>query len=160
MHSNAWNLKSSKPQLSILERTHAQKQHLLNILTAKSRLDTRAPRPPIRHSPSAPILQQRVIQQDNHSMIRRIIKIGQGRHECPKGELSEVGRNLNTYSSLNRSIKLREIEQENSKIFSRLIMTSPTINRQQWIKRNIQTSKYKENLLRTKCNLENIQIPI
>lgn len=35
-------------------------------------------------------------------------------------------------------------------------MTSPTIKRDQWIKRDIQTSKYKENLHRGKCKLDNI----
>lgn len=159
MHSNAWNLKSNKERLSILERTHAQKKHLLNILTAKSRLDTRAPNYPLRHTPSAPSLHQRAIEQDNHSMIRRIIKISQVRQApSPRSQLAEVARKLNSYSSLNRTMRAREIEQENSKIFSRLIMTSPTIKRQQWLKRNIQTSKYKENLLRSKCNPHHIQI--
>lgn len=154
MHANVWNLKSNKERLSILERTQAQKKHLMNILTAKSRLDTHCSTR-VRHSPSAPgkLLEKRAIQESNHSMIRRIMKIGQVKPAARgPNELVEVVRNLKTYSSLNRSIRLREIEQENSKIFSRLIMTSPTIKRDQWIKRNIQTSKYKENLHRGKCN--------
>lgn len=111
MHANAWNLKSNKERLSILERTQAQKKHLMNILTAKSRLDTHAALK-LRHSPSAPtnLLHKRAIEESNHSMIRRIIKIGKVKPSArTDGDLVDVVRNLKTYSSLNRSIRLKEI---------------------------------------------------
>jgi hypothetical protein len=111
MHANAWNLKSNKERLTILERTHAQKKHLMNILTAKSRLDTHATSK-LRHSPTAPInlLQKRAIEESNYSMIRRIIKIGKVKPPTrTDGDLGEVVRNLKTYSSLNRSMRLKEI---------------------------------------------------
>jgi hypothetical protein len=129
-----------------MERTEAQKKHLINILCAKSRIDNHN-QLKVKHCASAPIniLQKRLIERNNSSMIRRIIKISQVKHSPTRSdnELTIVERNLKTYSSLNRSIRMKEIEEENSKIFSRLIMTSPTIKRDQWIKRNIQTSKYK-----------------
>jgi hypothetical protein len=109
MHANAWNLKSNKERLSILERTQAQKKHLMNILTAKSRLDTHSSAK-LRHSPSAPanLLQRRAIEESNHSMIRRIMKIGQVRNAARgPNDLVEVVRNLKTYSSLNRSMRLK-----------------------------------------------------
>jgi hypothetical protein len=118
----------------------------MNILSAKSKIDSRNPLR-VKHSPSFPVnvLQKKLIEKNNYGMIRRIVKISQERHSPTRAdsELGEVVRNLKTYSSLNRSIRMKEIEQENSKIFSRLIMTSPTIKREQWVKRNIQTSKYK-----------------
>ena len=126
MHANAWNLKGIKDRLAILERTQAQKKHLINILTAKSRVDTHCASR-LRQVPSAPtnILQKRAIQESNHSMIRRIVKIGQERALTRKsGDLSDVVRNLKNYSSMNRTMKMKEIEQENSKIFSRLIINS------------------------------------
>lgn len=61
MHSNVWNLKSSKERLEIMERTQAQKKHLMNILTAKSQINTRkAP----KHSPpiQSHILQKKLIE--------------------------------------------------------------------------------------------------
>jgi hypothetical protein len=109
MHANAWNLRTSKDRLGILERTQAQKKHLMNILTAKSRLDTQCATK-LRHAPSAPanILQRRAIEESNHSMIRRIVKIGQLKTLPRKNsDLSEVVRNLKTYSSLNRSMRMK-----------------------------------------------------
>jgi hypothetical protein len=61
MHSNVWNLKSSKERLEIIERTQAQKKHLMNILSAKSQIDTRKPQkqsPPIQSH----ILQKKLIE--------------------------------------------------------------------------------------------------
>lgn len=137
-----------------MERTQAQKKHLINILAAKSQLDNHN-RTKIKHCSSAPLnlLQRRIIQKDNQSMVCRIMRITQDKPSLTRtdSELSSVVRNLKTYSSLNRSIKMRQIQEENSKMFSRLIMTSPTISRNQWKKRNLQTSKYKENLHRGKC---------
>lgn len=81
MHSNAWNLKSNKERLSIIERTQAQKKHLLNILTAKSKLDTHNNTLKIKHCPTTPnLFQKKIIDQNNQSMIQRIIKISQLKH--------------------------------------------------------------------------------
>jgi hypothetical protein len=78
MHSNVWNLKSSKERLEIMERTQAQKKHLMNILTAKSQINTR--KTP-KHSPpiQSHILQKKLIEENNLGMVKRIVKIGQGR---------------------------------------------------------------------------------
>lgn len=112
MHSNVWNLRTNKERLGIMERTEAQKKHLINILCAKSKIDTHN-QFKMKHSPSAPtnILQKKLIEKNNHSMIRRIMKINQVRHSPTRNEneLSEVVRNLKTYSSLNRSIRMKEI---------------------------------------------------
>jgi hypothetical protein len=125
---------------------------LLGILLAKTKLDTHCSLKP-RATITSPIsiYQRKFIERDNKSMNKRIVKIGRvgGKLNSSKSslELSSINphlrNNLQTYSFLNRSIKLKAIEDENSKIFSRLIRTSPTIRREQWIKRNIQTSKYK-----------------
>ncbi|EFX59853.1 hypothetical protein DAPPUDRAFT_346790, partial [Daphnia pulex] len=153
MHANAWNLRSSKERLQIMERTEAQKKHLLNILAAKSHLDNRNPTNP-KHSPSAPLalLQRKILQQDNRGMVSRIMRIAQDKPALSRThtELTSLVRNLKAYSSLNRSMRLRAIEEENCRIFSRLVSTSPTIRREQWRKSNLQTSKYKENLHRGK----------
>jgi hypothetical protein len=137
-----------------MERTHAQKKHLINILAAKSQVDNRNPSSRMKHSSSGPlgVLQRRIVEKDNQSMVCRIMRITQEKPSLSRtdSELSLL-RNLKTYSSLNRSIKLRHIQQENSKMFSRLITTSPTISRHHWSKSNLQTSKYKENLHRGKC---------
>ena len=112
MHSNVWNLRANKERLGIMERTEAQKKHLINILCAKSKIDNHN-QFKMKHSPSAPtnILQKKLIEKNNHSMIRRIMRINQVRHSPTRNEneLSEVVRNLKTYSSLNRSIRMKEI---------------------------------------------------
>ncbi len=41
MSNNIWNIKSVKERLAILDRTDAHKKHLLNIITAKSSINTR-----------------------------------------------------------------------------------------------------------------------
>lgn len=81
MHANVWNLKNNKERLEIIERTHAQKKHLINLLAAKSHLDNHNTAK-LRHASSAPLnlLQKRTIEQNNHSMVRRIMKITQEKH--------------------------------------------------------------------------------
>jgi len=61
-----------------------------------------------------------------------------------------------TYSSLKRIIKQKEIEEENTKIFSRLITTPSTLKRLNWAKSSRQTEKYKENLNRSRRISPNI----
>lgn len=155
MHANSWNLRSRKERLEILERTEAHRKHLVNIMRAKSKVDSKN-KQGLKHHNSLPgnILRRKDIAKDNESMIHRIMEINNSRAKLParpKSQLSEVGRNLKTYSSLNRTLRLREIEDQNTKMFSRLISTSPTIRREQWIKREVLTNKYKENLHRSKC---------
>jgi hypothetical protein len=77
-------------------------------------------------------------------MIQRIVKIGKS-HSDSRDSLSSrsFSKNLKTYSSLSRTIRVKEIEKENEKLYSRLLMTSPTIRRDLWARRNIETSKYK-----------------
>ena len=37
---NIWNLRKSKARLEILEKTEAQRRHLMNIMSVKSRIDS------------------------------------------------------------------------------------------------------------------------
>lgn len=77
-------------------------------------------------------------------MAKRILKINNSHPSFNASSgFNSLSYNLRTYSSLNRSIRLKEIEDENSRMYSRLMMTSPTLKREQWVKRSIQTSKYK-----------------
>jgi len=46
----------------------------------------------------------------------------------------------------------KKISEENGKMFNRLIQTSPTIKRGDWIRNNLENHRYKENLNKSKCN--------
>ena len=63
MHANMWNLKGSKERLQIVERTEAHKRHLINIICAKSKINTHNSLS-FRQSPSSPmsLYRRRVIQ--------------------------------------------------------------------------------------------------
>ncbi len=144
MHANMWNLKGSKERLQIVERTEAHKRHLINIICAKSKINTHNSLS-FRQSPSSPmsLYRRRVIQQDNRNLASKIASLSKPSFYQRQGSSLVVSRNLKVYSSLNRSIRRKEIEQENSKLFSRLIMTSPTIKRDSLVKCHLQTIKYK-----------------
>lgn len=134
---NIWNLKNSKARLEILEKTEAQKRHLINIMSAKSRVDSHTSLRPKFHITSINI-QQKKIDQDNHGMLQRLLKINKSHASLNEsGGIHSLSHNLRTYSSMNRTMRLKEIENENSRMFSRLVMTSPTLKREQWVKRNI-----------------------
>jgi hypothetical protein len=152
MHSNIWNLRGSKERLQIMERTEAHKRHLINIITAKCKISTRNSLS-FRQAPSSPIslYRRRVINEDNHNLAKKLTSLTKG-GLCERNDSSVVlSRNLKTYSSVNRNMRRRQIEEENGRMLSRLIMTSPTIKRQSLMKSQVQISKYKENLNRSKC---------
>lgn len=119
-------------------------------MNAKTKIDTHSNSTPRRvmHSPIS-LTRQHIIRKDNIYLSRKLSAIG---HSPPNmHNHSNLSRSLKVYSSLNRSIRQREIQEENNKMLTRLVTASPTIRRQQWQQRQIQTSKYKENLARSKC---------
>lgn len=110
MKSNIWNLKASKERLNILERTQAHKRHLLGVLSAKTQLNTHSTHSP-RH-PSSPIsiLRKKIIAEDNKNLARKIASISKPSNPSLNTSLS-LSRNLKVYSSVNRSIRNRTIEE-------------------------------------------------
>jgi hypothetical protein len=132
-----------------LERTYAQKRHLESIFLAKSAINSHTicpSRSPSSnknsHTKSSNELQGRCTA-DRSSRIKQSFSL-------PKPHL-DLSATLNAYSSLNRLIKSREIEEENSKLFSRILTATPTLKRKCWAKMQQQNQKYKENLCRRKC---------
>ena len=94
-------------KLSFLEKTQAQKRHLLNVLTAKSKLETRQPHPIQHRCFSLLSITQRQLQtQNNHNLGRKLITISNMPHS-PRG--LKLSRNLQLNSSVNRMSKMREI---------------------------------------------------
>ena len=153
MNTNAWNLRGSKERLDIMNRTQAQKRHMIGVLSAKSKIDTHGNLS--FRQPSSPIgiLRRKMILSDNLNLTRKLVNISKSpsRHTDSLNTSMSLSRNLNTYSSVNRNIKQRAIDQENSKLLSRLITTSATLQRQKWAQSNEKITRYKENLHRGKC---------
>ncbi len=54
--------------------------------------------------------------------------------------------------NIQKGMKQKSIDEENTRIFARLIQTTPTIKRNEWIRKNIEATKYKENINRSRCN--------
>ena len=156
MSMNVWNLRSNKARLEILERTEAQRKHRINILSVKTKLDSRNNNALRTRTPHIKPLHpnRKQLQLDNESMVKRIVHISKS-HSTLNDSLDahSLSRKLKTYSSLNRTLRLKEIEDENTKMFSRLVTAAPTIRRAEWVRGNLQAMKYKENLLRGKCTL-------
>lgn len=147
MHVNIWNICNSKERLAILETTHAHKRHLQGIIFAKSAINTN--NNSLSKSPnntnSAFTKTNKQTSSVNLSSSGSRLKV-----KNASSDLHYVGKNLQTYSSINRLIKKKAIEEENDKILSRIITTAPTLNHRSWAKTCEQNERYKENLHR-KC---------
>lgn len=111
MHSNMWNLRSSKERLEIIERTEAHKRHLISILSAKSKIDSHNSLRSRQSSSPLSLSRKKVIQQDNAGLAKRIMQISRTKYVRPADELSEVGRNLKTYSSVGRNLRQKAIDE-------------------------------------------------
>lgn len=57
---NIWNLRNSKARLEILEKTEAQRKHLINVMSAKSRIDSHSNSRPKFHITSINIKQKKI----------------------------------------------------------------------------------------------------
>ena len=81
MHSNIWNLCSSKERLGIVEKTHAHKRHLINIITVKSKIDTHK-QEPIHHRSFSPIspIQKKTLEQNNLKLARKLMSISRSQN--------------------------------------------------------------------------------
>lgn len=55
----------------------------------------------------------------------------------------DLSSNLNSYSSLTRNLKQRQIEKENSKMLSRIVTAAPTLKRKNWARMQQQHERYK-----------------
>lgn len=109
MHANLWNVRNSKERLGILERTYAQKKHLESLITVKSAVDSHLS---ARHS---------LVSSKNSCRVGTVMDEGSRnghRESFARNNLSlsrsvdhlSLSRNLKTYTSLNRLIKKREIQ--------------------------------------------------
>lgn len=108
---NSWNLNSSNSRLQILQKTQSHRKHLMNLISAKTCLKTHsAVRPRHQYVGSIDILSKKEVEKNNTSMIQRIVKISKTHSESlNSSESRALSRNLKTYSSMNRSIKLKKI---------------------------------------------------
>ena len=108
MHSKIWNLRSSKERLHIMERTEAHKRHLINIICAKSKVNTHCSLS-ARQTATSPIslFRKRVIKEDNQKLAKKLSDINNSPPKDKHNSSIVLGRNLKTYSSLNRNIRRR-----------------------------------------------------
>lgn len=98
------------------------------------------------------------IRKDNQQLVERLCSIekvkssrvnsSQSKSRC---KFTVINQNLRSMASITRCIKSRQIENENAKIFNRLIHTNPTLSRQDWMKSIKNNKQYKMNMSRTKC---------
>lgn len=109
MHANLWNIRHSKERLGVLERTYAQKKHIESLITAKSAVDTHLT---ARHSLLSSknscrvgtVMDESSRAGHRESSVRNNLSLSRSvDHLC-------LSRNLKTYSSLNRLLKKREIQ--------------------------------------------------
>ena len=91
------------------------------MLAAKSKIDTHGSKehhegtPRSKSIPTNFDAQKRfVVQKENEKMVERMVKANRYHKDVKSHtDLTNLSRNLKTYSSLGRSIKLKEIEREN-----------------------------------------------
>jgi hypothetical protein len=109
MPMNVWNLRSNKVRLEILERTEAQRKHLINILSVKSKVDSHNNNLIRSRTHIKPInCNSKKLQIANESMVKRIVDISKSHSTLNDNlETHSLSRNLKTYSSLNRTLRLR-----------------------------------------------------
>ena len=109
MKSNIWNLKAGKERLEILERTQAQKRHLMGLINAKSQINTHHSSSP--RYPSSPIslLRKKIIADDNKTLARKIASLSRASPDRLNTSLT-LSRSLKTYSSMNRTIRQKAID--------------------------------------------------
>lgn len=69
-----------------------------------------------------------------------------------------ITQNLRSMATISRQNRHRQIADENSKFFNRLINTSPTLSRKSWIKGIHSNNQYKLNMSRSKCKYAVTQI--
>lgn len=109
MHANLWNVRHSKERLGILERTYAQKKHIESLIMARSAVDSHLT---ARNS---------LVSSKNSCRVGTVMDEGSRnghRESFVRNNLSlsrsadhlSLSRNLKTYSSLNRLIKKRELQ--------------------------------------------------
>ncbi len=73
---NAWNLRNSKERLAIIEKTEAQRRHLLNLVTAKPTIKMHTTLQSIPSTPIKTYVKTNILRQ-NENMVKRIFKISQ-----------------------------------------------------------------------------------
>ena len=105
------------------------------------------------------------IQKDNKELVDRLCEIEKNTASRVNSSQSKNGRkfisitqNLRSMASIHRFNRIRKIQDENAKFFNRLISTTPTLSRQEWIKGMRDNKKYRVNMSRTKCTRLSIQI--
>ena len=94
--------------------------------------------------------------KENGGLVNRIVnadKLKKSRSSSSLGEKKfiSLAENLRNVSSISREIHKRKIQQENNKFFNRLVNTTTTMPRSNWIKNIKEIKSHKQNLIRTKC---------
>jgi hypothetical protein len=80
MKSNIWNLRGSKERLDIIHRTEAHKRHLVNVLSAKSAINTHASLS--FRQPSSPmnLMRKKIIDDDNRNLAKKLASLAKSGH--------------------------------------------------------------------------------
>jgi hypothetical protein len=113
---NVWNLKNSKSRLDIIEKTSAQRRHLMGLLSVKTQIDTnKVARLKHNISPNNIPAHMASLLKDNAGIAKRLRKISRSISSSQTSHnslnLSTVSRNLKTCSSLTRNIRMKEIDK-------------------------------------------------
>ncbi len=109
MNTNAWNLKFSKERLGIINKTEAQKRHLINILKARSTIDNRTEKTSfIKIFPSHAKVRSEILK-DNVSMVKRIASIERLKNKKMSLNIDSNSfcKNMMTISTLHKNRKNR-----------------------------------------------------
>lgn len=104
------------------------------------------------------LLEYKIVKQ-NQGLINRISQAQKSIHSRSlsqnnsKQKFISITQNLKAMYNINRNSRCKKIQQENNKMFSRLVNTSSTLSRKSWVKADENNKQYKMNISRTKCKL-------
>jgi hypothetical protein len=112
-------------------------------MQAKSAINTHS-----THTHRSPSLTHNKNQENSNHFLLLISRtaqssVGAKKHYVLANSQLGLSSNLNSYSSLTRNLKQKQIEEENSKMLLRIVTAAPTLKRKNWARMQQQHERYK-----------------